>query len=318
MRTQTARWPWNSWARTIHRAIPPLGHALIGNSYPLRCAEGLATPPFFIIGSGRSGTTLLRAALMQERSLFIPPESYALGPVARDFPRLRMRAWPHAADWVVTRFLSYPGKHWELPDGALRQRLWSFDDGRRGCDAVVYELFSEYMRIEAPAAVRWGDKTPLNTLNLPWIQDLFPSAQYIHLLRDGRDVVASYLDAGLYSDPEAAATRWLDSVKNAERLGRKLLPGQFLEVRYEELVLDPPSTLNNICDFLGVQFSASMLEFWRRPERLGDAHLPHHQGVHGPISKGSVAQWRNRLPEEVHGMVERILGDTLRRLGYAE
>ena len=64
--------------------------------------------PFFIIGSGRSGNTLLRRILQASPELHIPPESYVLGPVIKAFRRHRKARWNDLVTLVAGAFELHP------------------------------------------------------------------------------------------------------------------------------------------------------------------------------------------------------------------
>jgi protein-tyrosine sulfotransferase len=282
---------------------------------PIR-AERAVPAPFFIIGSGRSGNTLMRAMLHAHPQLAIPPESYVLTEVAWLGRIYRDDPWPAQVDRVLGLFDTEEFRAtWDLPLGPVRERLLAAPPEERGVDAIVDAVYREYARYRAGGARRWGDKTPRNTLYLPWIADLFPEARYIHMLRDGRDVALSYARAGLYPTPEAAAARWVASVRHVRRFRKSVPAGRFLEVRYEDLVAAPEAGLERVCEFLQVPFHPEMLDYWQTGRQLGDTDRAHHANVGRPVTDRSVGRWRE-LSRPALGKLEEALGSTLRRHGY--
>lgn len=273
--------------------------------------------PFFIVGSGRSGNTLVRAILHAHSGLAIPPESYVLGRVAWLGRLFRDDPWEVQVDRLLGAFdTSEIRATWHLDLAGVRGRLLAAPHDRRGVDAVVDAVFRAWVREHAPGVARWGDKTPLNALYLPWLDDLFPGASYIHVLRDGRDVALSYVRAGLYGTLEAAARRWRESVEHVRRFCAETAGERVLEVRYEELVAEPERHVEGLCRFLGVEAESGMLDFWRGGRELGDTVLPHHANVRAPITPEHVGQWRE-LPAADLRRLESALGRTLRSAGYA-
>ncbi|RMF40576.1 MAG: sulfotransferase, partial [Anaerolineae bacterium] len=142
-------------------------------------------PPFFIVGHPRSGTTLLRFMLSSHPRLYIPEETGFI-------PFLLPRRMHHAPlSLAQTRRL--------LARIARLNYLW---------DGLVDDLPAFYAALPAPTlpvildtlyrrqiapfgAQRWGDKTPLYVQHIPLLADLFPGAQFIHIIRDGRDAALS-------------------------------------------------------------------------------------------------------------------------------
>lgn len=273
--------------------------------------------PFFIIGSGRSGNTLLRAMLVAHGRLAIPPESYVLASIVREFNRYNYLPWPMLVRLVVSRFESHPQFHtWDTDLMPVYKDALALPPEKCTLAELLDLIYRRYMTIKFPDANRWGDKTPLNTLRLDEISLVFPNAQYIHILRDGRDVVASYLAAGLYKSVDDAATRWVKSVERAQMFERRWGHGRYLEIRYEKLVINPSTVLTEICHFLGIVYNPAMLNYWQYAEKLGDVSLSHHANVRRPVSTQSVGQWTKRLTVSDQNRAQEILGSKLLALGY--
>jgi len=157
--------------------------------------------PFFIVGSGRCGSTLLRAMLEAHPELHIPPES-ALGPMVRDYRRYSRLAWDVVLRIVLAR-LEYDDTWaaWNLALRPLLHELNALPRDARNLAAVLAAPYRAHTSRHKPSAVRWGDKTPPNTATLAALHGVFPDLQVVHLLRDGRDVVQSFLQASTASLP---------------------------------------------------------------------------------------------------------------------
>src|SRR4029079_13301982 len=90
------------------------------------------------------------------------------------------------------------------------------------------------------------------------IQALLPEARFIHLIRDGRDVALSYQKAGANNLPLYESARdWAAQVRATRRQVREL--SYYLEVRYENLMLEPEKTLRRICEFLDLAWDPAIL-----------------------------------------------------------
>jgi len=87
-----------------------------------------------------------------------------------------------------------------------------------------------------------------------------------------------------------------------------------VEVRYEDLVADPPAVLRTICDGIGAPLDAAWLESVRRTEDDGEqTKRPDYEGA---VSGASVGRWRTDLSATERREVERLCGPRLRELGY--
>lgn len=117
---------------------------------------------------------------------------------------------------------------------------------------------------------RWGDERPGYVQHLDALPRMFPDAQFVHVIRDGRDCVAELKRAtwwrmGLY---HAIAT-WTQAIDAGEGAAARLLSGSYAEVRYERLAADPDGELRRLCAFLGEEYLPAMAEVrssagWRR------------------------------------------------------
>jgi hypothetical protein len=286
-----------------------------GSRHPL--ARGEDVRPFFIVGSGRSGSTLLRRILLGNPEVHIPPEMVALSESIRVYRRRRARAWPDLVDATLAAFEAHPGfAELGVSLRPLADELAVAPEETRSLALVLDALYRTHGRARGRAFTRWGDKTPLNAFHLPAITAVFPRAQSVHVLRDGVDAARSYLRAGLQPDLGAAALRWRESVAAVRGFMRKR-PGACREIRYEELVAQPSAVVAGLCAFLDLGFDPSMLEARDRAGALADvARHPHLSAVFEPIGVGSIGRGRRDLAPVEAAQLQRLIGADLARLGY--
>lgn len=126
--------------------------------------------------------------------------------------------------------------------------------------------------------IRWGDKRPYYRNSIWAIRRMFPSAQFVHLLRDGRDCVASMRTVPPWDtgDLYARIWPWVEAVDYGRRGRLRLGPDTYYELTYEQLVADPEKQLAALCDFLGERFDDAMLS----PDRHADRVIPGYQTWH--------------------------------------
>jgi hypothetical protein len=169
--------------------------------------------------------------------------------------------------------------------------------------------------------LRWGDKTPMYLRHLGLIERLFPDAQYVHLIRDGRDAALAFLDmppgvvTRTWAHPRSAAgfaCEWRVEVTRARELGRRLGPKRYHELRYEDLVADTETVVRSICDFAAIPFEPQMLEF---AGAVDVSEKPHHQRLLQPPTSG-LRDWRTQMADDDVRAFEAIAGDLLGELGY--
>jgi hypothetical protein len=104
-------------------------------------------------------------------------------------------------------------------------------------------------------------------------------------------------------------------VTDARRSARLLESGRYIELRYEDLVVEPDAQLRHICGFLGEDFDPAMLHF----QNIARAQIPagtFHDAVRNPLNMEGVGRWRREMSPGELRIFEAIAGQTLVELGY--
>lgn len=273
--------------------------------------------PFFIIGSGRSGNTLLRTMLSKEETVVIPPESFVLGEAIRKYKLYKFMEWEDLVSVFCGVFERHHGfPRWQMDTREFYKEALQIPEKKRNLEYLIHVFYMYYASDKKEGIERWGDKTPINTFHLKPINKVFKDSQFVHIIRDGRDVVSSYVKAGLYDEAEEAANRWSTSVDLARDFGEKVGDKRYHEVFYEDLVRQPEVEIKKICSFLNLEYRESMLDNTEGVENLGDTYLSHHKNLHNPINDSSVGKWKKDMNERDKVVVQSLLHDKLQNLGY--
>jgi hypothetical protein len=285
----------------------------------------------WIFGSSRSGSTwLLRMLSELERVIPIddPHIGHHLG-VWRPIPL----AWATAKD---------PPKLGTLADFKRKKRDYLFSDRYR--DAWMPRLRELIgARFEAQAAqdieAVGGIENPIVVVKEPGshaadtIMDLFPDSSLIFLLRDGRDVVDSWLDAyrdGSWATDEGAyplddtgrpalirwqSSVWLHRTEVVQETYARTDPERRVLIRYEEMRDQPVPALQRICAMLGIEATDEQLHqiagthsYSRVPEA--------HKGAGREIRKAEPGGWAKHMSREEILEMHQILAPKLSELGY--
>jgi hypothetical protein len=167
-------------------------------------------------------------------------------------------------------------------------------------------------------AERWGDKGPAYVAHIPALDRIFPDAQFIHMVRDGRDSTVSALqrwkESMRYLDTYYVLKNWARNVDAGIEAAKSLAKDRYLEVRYERLVSEPEATLKGICEFLGETFDPAMLNHPRFAQEC--KNVAGHYEVYEPTSTKSVSRWQRDMPPFDQKLALRIAGPVLAKLGY--
>ncbi|MEA2462036.1 MAG: hypothetical protein QOH90_2213 [Actinomycetota bacterium] len=199
---------------------------------------------------------------------------------------------------------------WEMDPQILRDHV--ADVGPRDYPELLAATFEAYAKWRKKE--RWGDKTPGYAAYMPYLQQLFPTALFIHMIRDGREVAASLADRPW--GPRTAvggAFWWRKKIKKTRREGARLTPGTYLEVRLDELIARPEETMHRVCDFLEEPYAAEMMDY---PEHYRGKELPPGERHLVKPPTAGLRDWRHGLSKLDERAVEAVCRARLKELGY--
>jgi hypothetical protein len=272
--------------------------------------------PIFVVGVGRSGTSLLQSMLASHPSVVFPPETGMM----RHF--VRGRVFEHlfrqaGLDAVVER-LEQDERIGNMEPDHARLVVPFRDEGRPFSDIGLYR---ELLRQSALLAgkPRVGDKDPRLIEYLPLVKRHFPDAMIIHVVRDPRDVLASKKKAAWSKNRNPLLHIFANRVqwKMGRKVGRKLFGKNYTEVVYESLIHSPQDELGRLCQWLGVPYEASMLEFASTAKKLvRPEELSWKKETLGPILKDNTEKWRSELSDWEIALSESLSTDLLAEQGY--
>lgn len=260
-----------------------LGHDIQGSlarravPWPVGLEGVVWASPVFVVGCPRSGTTLVQTMLDSHPCLSVLYEADFLV----DIPLGLWSGLANASE-ALTLAEAHPSFR---ADTSFRAD--SFD--ARTTRAAFRELgitdAAGAMRVLAASHAhaqgkrRWGNKTPKALLHIPELAILYPDAQFIHMIRDGRN---SSQAPGVRS-PIQNALLWRTGLRTGRRAGSLLGTDRYLEVRLEDLLSSPDEQIRRMCAFLGEDFDESLLQFHTTArERIPANHLSIHPRLGEP------------------------------------
>jgi len=202
-------------------------------------------PWIFVLGFPRSGSTFLRELLSSHQDLYISPEVRILD------------------------LLKLAGALSDVGSAKLKTNRPRVSARGLSLGKSFARIMAHY-QLQEHGAQRYGDAFDGNSLSIPEITMLFSDARIVHIIRDGRDVLASWLqDGGRTSLDESFsqfetissfAQQWVRLVQQARTAGLALSSGRYLELRYEDLVSNPIGTTRELLAFLGESVDVSVLD----------------------------------------------------------
>ena len=274
--------------------------------------------PIFMIGTQRSGSNLLRLMLNQLTEIASPHPPHIferIHPLLGNYGNLSDEH--NFAQLVddVCKLVELNPVEWQ--DVSLdRKEIISRCSNNRCLAAVygaVYDIYAE-----AQDASTWCCKSLVNIHYVDIIEKHFDRPKYIYLYRDGRDVALSFQKAvvgekHIYN----IAKNWTDTQEKAIELIEKIEPERVFCISYELLTQNTRDVAKSLCGFLGVQYTDSMMDFYKTSEARNAASSSKLWGnVTSPVMSNNSGKYKTEMPEDDIRIFESVAGHVLDRLGY--
>lgn len=291
---------------------------------------------FFIMGHARSGTTILMrlARLHPEVHCNYQAHFFTRAPMLKSLVDT-----PEAADW-----LSRKSNRW--------------NQGRDLSPLVMRAAADFIMERDAAREGKRivGDKSPSSTIHGQVVRDthaVYPDAKIIYIVRDGRDVLISErfrnfvedskfltaedrriiealkVDQAPFTDGRRSiftedfirrvGQRWVDDLTEVDGEARRLYPGAYFSLRYEDLLSAPFAEMQKLWAFLGVQADAALetdvkSEMGQNLDEVWQAKR--NDSIASFLPKGKAGNWRNMFTAQDRQIFKEVAGDVLVKWNY--
>lgn len=232
----------------------------------------------FIMGSGRSGTTMVRDILGSHPKICSLPETsffdrlwaarFFIGKMSNSNNRLRF-VWLFfnaCGDQLINKFKD---KQDALASEYLQANIFTHQH--------LYKLMSATLAEDSDTVV--VEKTPHHLLFMDYIAKNYPDAKFIYITRDPVDMVSSYISRGdLPDNYKQVAMEWVVGNKVGLKCIKKY-PNRVIHIRYEDVIQDPSITMKKVFNFIGEDFSEQYLNVrsnstFNKSEKVGIHNQP--------------------------------------------
>lgn len=287
-----------------------------------KVSKVLAYNHFFICGTPKSGTTWIQRLLDTHPEVVCSGEGHFADSFIVPFVRL---AQSYNKRLAMAAERVYEGKPYyqEVKPKDMEYIARSF-----------VGLIMSQRRI--PEGTKWvGDKTPHYTLRLNLLSRLFPEAKFIHVVRDGRDVITSTCHHAYRAGQRAVIDKtrpeyfrftaqcakvWVKTVTTAHNFGLKN-PDRYLMVKYEDMHKDPELVLTSIFQFLGVSTEVDTIKNCIQKNEfkaLSGGRDKGEENKNSYFRSGEPGNWKKFLTKTALQGVYNQAGKLLKQLGYVQ
>lgn len=281
----------------------------------------------FVLSPPRSGSTLLRILLAGNSGLFAPPELHLL-PYRTMTERRKALSGAHTdhlLEGVARALMQLNG--WD----AAQALAFVADCEQQGMTTKAF-----YRELQAPLKGErlLVDKTPWYIVDVDILKRIdrdFIDPLYIHLVRHPLGMVRSYEESSMqrllppsaaqdggFGSRELAELTWLLAQQNTLEIAKQVPAGRWLQVQYEDLVVEPEAVLRRVCGFIGVPYESAMANPYDDMDRMTDGvasasrmsgDLKFH--LHNAINPDAAVRWKRFYSEDVLGGPTRELAAAL-------
>ncbi len=263
---------------------------------------------FFIVGRGRSGTTLLGRMLGMNANIHITPEGLFVLDLHKKYGNLTAMKWTQQKIWQFVNDVQSFNRMgaWKLDTNQLVRKLCDLNEYERNYMQICQRVYSYHAAMhEKNACLYLGDKNPLYSRYLSLLQEIFPQAKFIYLVRNVKDNILSFQEVYFdMDDTGSLAWRWKKYNQEIQKQ-MKLFPHRYQVTAYENLVTNGEQELRRITDFLGVSFDPIMLDLVNKPaDRI--TQLSWHKNLTRELSTKSIDKWKLGMSKEDIDLVDFI------------
>ena len=267
--------------------------------------------PVFVVGCGRSGTTLLAVLLDRHSQIAMTPETHFLNGFCRrcrDAENLGTQEKLVAALGREPRF-----KDMDLNPADVLEEFRDYPSDFKHLFRAMLEAYRQ--KNHKP---RIGEKTPDHLEFVPQIIEWFPQARIICIVRDGRDVAQSNMKVHwTRKDLRLQGMVWRWAAKTCLEYVERY-PQQFIHVRLEDLLQDPQGVMSRIDGFVGVAFEPQQLESRTETSVVLEHETEWMGKARQELDPRRIAAWTRQTNPHEKWLMNSMMGPYLRQFGYPD
>jgi len=282
--------------------------------------------PIFIVGTPRSGTTLIARILGKHPDIFMPGETHFFFDIHAKRKQFGELEHDNVARQLVTERLLNIYRRYNEPndqrrvDRMVEESVFAeqLTDGCRSYE----EMFSKFMQLQmlSEGKRRWGNNAPKDIFYIDEILTFYPDAKIIVCARDIRDFLDSYKNKWkatvreqeqrikkLYH-PIVTSLLWKASMRTVLSIQTKVAKENLMLIPYEKLVTETESTVKKLCEVINEEYQSNMLNI--------DFSNSSDKKIQNGVYASSVGKWAHQLSSEEAWLAQKIAKREMQQWGY--
>jgi len=271
--------------------------------------------PIFIVGVGRSGTTLIQSMLNAHKDIAFTPETHFLRNYIGNIS-VNKKLVKNDVNYIINKINN--DENLKRTDMNLNEIInLIVKKGEFNLVEFYKKLLKNYAKARNKSMI--GDKDPKNIEYLHDIKRIFPNAYIVHIIRDPRDVVVSRMKAEWSRDRNflTHVIAYREQLHKGIRDGKKLFGNHYFELFYEDLIEYPEKTLKKVCKYLNISYDSGMLHFNEKADKIiKGKERQWKENCFKPVISNNKNKWKNKLNRHQVLLVENICNKSFRNFGY--
>ena len=269
--------------------------------------------PIFIVGCPRSGTTLLQQMLDAHPDIAIAPETFFI----RNFWLQRKHYGDLNQDsnyrQLIKDIVDLPEfQEMKLNSGEFSEIAWNSTRDYPSIFKLLLRQFAQQKKVKIV-----GEKTPNHLLYMETLEQFFPSARFIHIVRDPRAVVKSWQKVPWTNGSLAGDAKVWRRYMATARLCANSVKSSLFTLYYEKLVTAPEENLKNLCRFLNIEFDSAMICYHHQDSlTVNIAREPWKADAKKPLTQALLNTWQTELSTQMISDIEIVVWSEMKHLGY--
>ena len=285
--------------------------------------EEIKKIPFvFIVGRGRSGTTLLQNIMDANPHVVLPIESRLIIHLKQKYFKIS-----YFTDSIIDDLITdlYKDKmfvsNWNVNKEKLTSDLKLQPKEQLNFETICKIIYLSYPSMFDKSSIKIiGDKNPTYSIFIPELLEVFPNALFIHIIRDYRDNIISNRNSFGRKSVWLLGYGWLIFNYEIEKI-KQFKPNNFFTLRYEDLVNYPEQKVSALCKFLQLTYNPNMLNFYKKIKFIKDKYDIEaletiHKNLDKPINTNAINKWKEQLTRSEIEVLDYICGDYAKNYLY--
>jgi LPS sulfotransferase NodH len=282
----------------------------------MRSEKDKILPVVFIVGRGRSGSTLLTSLLNNHPQIIAPEESRFVQELYYQFKNTKEWSDVNKEKFCNAVFSCFESL--DIDKNGLENRIFSLEKDA-SLAAFLQEVYLSVKQLSLKENIQLiVDKNPKYSFFIPKLRAIFPEAKFIHLTRDYRESFLSFKKIkgmkGERKNLSFQIFRWRYYHRSILKEKSSIPDLSYLLVKYEDLVSDTEQFMKKIANFIGVDFKEELIEHQQIQREGVRAEI--HQNLNKEINTSKIDKWKKEMSQKEIKLANAIAGEIALQFNY--